>query len=273
VSTSPILRGSSGWLFLGQDLDRACSLAVAWPVAVRRLESIARRIRGSGRMVAIVIPPNKSTIYPELLDTAALGDRWLCAKHEQDVLWPLLDGSREPGLLGLRDDLRRAKQTTRDALFHRKDSHWNEVGASAALPGILERLGSDVRMRPGELVTRPPETYTGDLTVMLGTPEKDTTPDREIRRSAGAPVLGGETVMVHDSFGYAIKPLLKPYVEKLKLGLWVALGVDQIRGMITRADRVVIEIVERELNPLLADGTLFSLLLDDLRSRPLPRRR
>jgi alginate O-acetyltransferase complex protein AlgJ len=272
VSTAQVLRGSDGWLFVADDLDRACSLATPWPVAVRRLGAIARRIRRSGRGVAFLIPPDKSTIYPEHLDTRALGARWQCAVRGRQELWSLLNGAREPGVLGLRDGLLRAKHTTLDALFHRKDSHWNEVGASVALPGILERLGSGVRMRPSELVRLPAESYTGDLTVLLGTPEKDRTPDREIRRSAGAPRFRGRTLMLHDSFGWAIKALLEPYVHRLELGLWPTLGVDQMWEMIRRADRVVIEIVERELNPPLTDGRLLALLLDKLRSTPLPRR-
>jgi hypothetical protein len=272
VANAQVLRGSDGWLFLAQDVDRACSLATPWPPAVALVEAIAREIRRSGRPVAFVIVPNKSTIYPEHLATEALGPRWQCAVRGQRALWSLLDSSREPGVLALRDDLRRAKQTTPDALFHRTDSHWNAVGASVALPGILERFGNDVRMRPGELVTRPPVPYTGDLTVLLGTPEKDATPDREIRRSAGAHVLSGTTLMLQDSFGDAIKPLLEPYVHTLDVGVWVLLGIDQMWEMIERAERVVIEIVERELNPPLVDGGRFSLLLDELRSRPLQRR-
>lgn len=271
VGSSPVLRGDDGWLYLADELGRACSPAVPWPVAVGRLESIARRIRRSGRPVAIVVPPNKSSIYPEHLDTERLGDLWDCAEGGERVLWSQLDRSREPALVALRGDLRRAKQTSRDALFHRKDTHWNEVGASVALPAILGRLGRGVAMRPGELVPRPPRTYTGDLTVLLGTPEKDTTPDRAIRRSPGARVLGGRTLMLQDSFGDAIKPLVAPYLQTLETGLWVNLGPDQMWEMIKSADRVVIEVVERELNPLLIDGGRFTLLLDKLRRNPLPR--
>jgi hypothetical protein len=241
-------------------------------VAVGRLEAIASAIRRSGRPVAIVVPPNKSSIYPEQLNTEALGEQWNCAHRGETELWSQLDASREPGLVALRDDLRRAKQTTPDALFQRKDSHWNEVGASVALPAILERLGAGVKMRPGELVPRPPKTYTGDLTTLLGTPEKDTTPDRAIRRPAGAPVLSGRTLMLQDSFGDAIKPLLEPYLQTLESGLWVDFGIDQMWEMIKAADRVVIEIVERELNPPLIDGGRFTLLLDKLRRNPPPRR-
>lgn len=268
VGNAQVLRGSEGWLYVADDVDRACSLATPWPRAIGRVEAIARRIRRSGRPVAVLIAPNKSTIYPEHLDTQALGARWPCALRGERELWSRLGASREPGVLGVRDDLLRAKRTTPDALFHRKDSHWNGVGAIAALPGILRRLGGGVRLRSGDVVKRRAVPYTGDLTQLLGTPEKDTTPDRAIRRAPGAPRLRGTTAMLMDSFGNAIKPLLEPYVRRLEVGVWASLDVAGMWQMIRRADRVVIEIVERELNPPLVDGGRFSLLLDQLRRLP-----
>jgi hypothetical protein len=270
VASSPVLRGSDGWLYVADELGRACTRATPWPVVVKRLEAIARLIRRSGRPVAIVIAPDKSTIYPEHIDTKAAAELWRCAQAGRDKLWSLLKKTREPSLLGLRDDLLRAKRTTRDVLYHRQDTHWNYVGASVAVPPILERLGT-VRARPGEIAPGPEQEYTGDLTVLLGTSETDTTPSRVVRRRAGAPVLPGTTLLLQDSFGNALKPILAPYAKTLATGLWVNLGVDQMWDMINKADSVVLQIVERELNPPLSDAARFTLLLDMLRAKPLPR--
>lgn len=242
-------------------------------MAVERLEAIARLIRRSGRQVVIVIAPDKSTIYPEHIDTEAAGELWDCAAAGRRVLWPLLESSRDPGLVGLRGDLLRAKQITSDPVFRRTDSHWNAVGASVGVREILERFGSRVRMQPGELRAAPAQTYTGDLTVLLGAPETDTTAHRVVRRDARAPVLPGTTLMFPDSFANVLGPLLAPYVRTLNSELWDNHGPDAMWEMIGSADRVIIEIVERELNPPLADAARFTLLLDKLRSSPLPRRR
>ena len=257
---SRVVEGAAGWLFLSDDLERACEPTIPWPVVVERLETIARAIRESGREVVIAVPPDKSTVYPERLGDA-VGRRYACAERNRREYWPLLERSREPALLALRASMAAAKRTTGDELYRSTDSHWNTVGASVAVRAILEHLGGAVRVRPGELVAAPRLTYTGDLTTLLGSTEKSTTPERIVRRAAGAPKLPGDTLFMADSYGLYNASLLAPYVQKLTNVPWPGTAPDAIVAAVVAADRVILQIVERELNIQLGDTGPFAALL------------
>ena len=276
-SGSRVVEGDDGWLFLSDDLERACEPTAPWPVVIGRLEAIAKGIRESGRDVVVAIAPDKSTIYPELLSDAARR-RHACAARNRREYWPLIERSGEPALLALREDMLAAKRSTGGELYRSTDSHWNSVGAGVAVRAILAHLDGGVRVAPGEFVQRPPLKYTGDLTTLVGSTAASTTPERTVRRAAGAPKLSGDTLFMADSYGLYDGPLLVPYARKLTQVPWPGTVPDAIVAAVEAADRVILQIVERELNIQLgADaGGPFAALLAAAQSgalRAAPPRR
>jgi hypothetical protein len=268
ASGSRVVEGKHGWLFLEDDLQRACSPALGWPLLVERLERLARGIRSSGRDVVVAIAPDKSTVYPELVGERGR-QRYPCAEANRRAYWPLMERSAEPALLPLRQALLDAKGA--DELYRSTDSHWNTLGGSVAVRAILDRLDAGVRVAPGEIVTRPPLKYTGDLNTLLGIAETSTTPDRAVVRRPGAPKLGGETLFISDSYGLHNAPLLVPYAEKLTQMQWPIATPDAMIAAVERADHVIIQIIEREVPLQFLDTSRFALLLRAVEAGLKPR--
>ena len=263
-----VLEGKDGWRFLGDDLGRACRPAQPPAAVIDRLERVARGLRASGRDVVIAIAPDKSTVYPELLGDRPR-QRFACAARNRREYWPLIEAS--PDLLALRGPLLAAKAGSREALYRSTDSHWNTLGASIALRAILDRLDAGVRVAAGEIVRRPPLRYTGDLDRLLGITDESTTPDRAVRRRAGARKLSGRTLFVSDSYGLYDGPMLVPYATRLTQLAWPTTDTVTMIAAVEAADRVIIQIVERELLYLFAGDVPFDGLLAALESGRLPR--
>jgi hypothetical protein len=263
---SRVLEGRQGWLFLGDELQLACTPTIPWAVAVQRMQRLATAIRASGRDIVIAVPPDKSVVYPELL-TDDTRTRYACAEQSRRAYWPLLEQAG-PQILALRAPLLAAKARYTDPLYRSTDSHWNTLGAGAGLQAILGRLDSGgVRIRDDELVPRAPLTYTGDLTTLLGETGTSTTPDRAIRRRPSARKLTGRTLFIADSYGDYDGPLLGPYAENLVLRPWPSTPTATAATAVRAADHVIIQVVEREVPLAFADDGLLSKLSAALEAR------
>ena len=71
-------KGRDGWLFLEGEFDRACIRFPPWKTVMRRYVRLVHIIRASGRKVVFVVPPDKTSIYPEYVpkDGFARKDCW-----------------------------------------------------------------------------------------------------------------------------------------------------------------------------------------------------
>jgi alginate O-acetyltransferase complex protein AlgJ len=243
-----VVVGKDGWLFLQGVFDRACHPFVPFPAAVARWEELLRIIRNSGRQVEMLVPPDKSTVYPEYvaqstpnLQCSALGER---------QLWNQIESSqaKQEGIIGLRHALLEAKRSASGFLYMRKDSHWNTYGALTLVENALTRLSPKIGVLPSEIGNPGPSRYTGDLTVLLGNPQSDTTPERSIRRAAEAPVIPGPAVLIGDSYTDVAVGLLRPYFADLQQLYWVNDTTKQLLQGIAAAHTVILETVEREFD-------------------------
>jgi hypothetical protein len=261
--------GRHGWLFLEGELDRACTLFAPRATAIARWERAASIIRRSGRRVVVLLPPDKSTIYPEYLP-GEFAQR-ACVGPGHRATWRTIEGATDPAILGLRRAMLAAKRPGRAGPYYRQDSHWNKQGGTIAVRELLARIGGGVRMRPSE-IRRSQEVYQGDLTVLNGAPGHDRAPVWTIHRAAGAPRVAGRTLFVHDSYGTAMLDALTPYLRTPVALEWFGTSDTALIGAIAAADTVVLETVERELNfRASADGQLKPAFLARL-ARELPRR-
>jgi hypothetical protein len=257
------LAGKQGWLYLEGETNRACYPFIPWPQAVARWERFASIIRRGGRRVVVVIPADKSSIYPEYLpDTYAMA---ACAPGGHRVAWRAIEGARDPAILGLRRTLLDARRPPPEEAYYRKDTHWNTKGGVLGVQALLEHIGGDVRVQPEEIVKSRAE-YTGDLTNLSGSPESDTSPNWTIRRGEHAPTLPGRTLFVYDSFGTAMLDALRAYAPRMAELQWFATPAADLVAAIRQADTVILETVEREVNFRASDsGLLTPAFLRDLR--------
>jgi hypothetical protein len=294
-----VLEGRSGWLFMQDEGIRACGLFIKWPQAMRRWERLLSIIRRSGRRVGLVVSPDKTTMYPEYLPKTYVEEDCAPAGHRR--AWAAIERARDPGIVGLRRDLEAAKHASPNALYMRKDTHWNTMAATIAVRETLERLSGRVGVRPEE-IDKGRRRYTGDLTNLVGEPETDSTVDWVIRRpglaraaaarqklpggetgkllqrpAGGPPVLPGRTLFLYDSFGERMLGSLTPYARTLSLVQWYGaqggLTPPSLIDAIGRSRTVILQTVERDLNFKASDdGFLTPAFLDQL-ERELPPRR
>jgi hypothetical protein len=134
-----LIVGAEGWFFLGAraPLEQFRGLARFEPAELERWQRVLEERRdwlaerGIGYVVAIA--PNKHTMYGEFLPPALSKVR---AETPLDALVRHLDASSSLAFVDLREALRAAKQEER--VYHRTDTHWNDVGAYRAYREILE---------------------------------------------------------------------------------------------------------------------------------------
>jgi hypothetical protein len=290
-----VLEGKKGWLFLEDELGRACNLFTSWKIAMARWTQMVSIIRRSGRKVVLVIPPDKSTIYPEYLP-----DRFPerdCIKAGRTNAWRAIESSANPGILGLRQPLLNAKKPPPEELYFPTDTHWNTMAGVLAVQATLERLGSKVRVEPDEIL-KDRTSYTGDLSNLQGKPVTGTAPRWQIRRaglpaaraaaetlpgggkgtlirrrSGGPPVLPGRTVFVDDSYGEAMIDALQSYTHQLSIVQWyVDLPPASLIASIKQADTVILESIERDINYKASDGAIVTPQFLAALARALPPR-
>jgi hypothetical protein len=298
--SSTVLKGRAGWLYLGDEAVRACSLFSPWKQALRRWERFMSILRRSGRRVILVIAPDKSTIYPEYLPETYTEKQ--CAPRGRRKNWAAIEGAagRDPRILPLRRSLLAIKRPPPHEAYLRKDTHWNTVAGTLAVDKTLRRLG-DVRMRTGDII-KGRARYTGDITNLVGAPETDVSPQWTIRRRglpptsstrgklpggqpirvlarpAGGPkVIPGRTLFLYDSYGFAMLGGLRSYTRTLDLVQWYGatggISADSLTTALSRSRTIILETVERDVNFKASDqGFLTPAYLDRLATELPPER-
>jgi alginate O-acetyltransferase complex protein AlgJ len=250
VSTSAhVLLGRASWLFYTayapgtnyhgvrpfttEELDR-------WQ---RVLELRRAWLERRGCRYLVFIPPDKQTIYPEYLDPSYR------SPHAQSRLDQLVAHLRGHGskveILDIRQPMRAVK--SRERLYHRTDSHWNDRGAFIGyqhLVGALSAWFPNVQPAPRSVFEETASQKPGgDLATMVDLAERDReewlslVPKSPLRASpkkadvawpVGADFPLGHpfarecddprlprAVMFHDSFYVALDPFLSEHFRRI----------------------------------------------------------
>jgi hypothetical protein len=284
-----VLRGHDGWLYLGEELTRACEQSVPWPLAMRRFERLVSIVRASGRKVVFVIPPDKSTIYPEHLPDDYAGKD--CAAAGRARTWATIEGTNRPEIIGLRRLMLETKAASPDPLYWSNDTHWNTRGAVLALRAAFEQLGGPIQVDDAD-IRRERRPNQGDLPGLIGLRQEVDGPAWSIERAVGqatestktlrsgrpatfvrrapgsARTILGRTLFVNDSFGQVMLPALEQYTNDLETFSWFSSKPDDIVDAVARADTVIFEKVERDAYTLAGEGGWVTpAFLDRLEAR------
>ncbi len=243
-----VLLGRDGWLFYTGDRSVESYRGLR-PHTREELEAfrsnIARRQEALTRMgvaYLYVIAPNKNSIYPEFLPDKI---NRVSDKTRLDLLADFLKGDPALHVLDLRTVLTRAKERFR--VFHRTDSHWNDMGARVAAQEILKTLNDLYPQKKPfplkDLASLPQIREAapgGDLAQFMGLEE--TVREEELRFAVEDPrcerkelpdYLGrewpirgthpvkltcaggtGTLVMTMDSFGNGLRPILSTFFRE-----------------------------------------------------------
>lgn len=265
--------GEDGFLYFNDTLD---SFLRENPLTEEELCAIADALSGldayakeHGARLLFVPAPNKNTVYPEYMPA-----RYLMAQPDTlsdlDRLFAFLGEKTEVEFLDLRPALAAAKET--QLLYHKRDSHWNGLGAHIAYETIMEHLAlpmPDFTALPRTDIT----THEGDLDRLLypGTVKYDdntvynydgqyiytsafsTEMDMTITtRSAGA---AGKLLCFRDSFASAMLGDLAISFSQMQMERAIPYRLDLLETL--DADVVIIEIAERNLRSLIGcDGRI-----------------
>jgi hypothetical protein len=246
-----IVIGRQGWLYLGRgnyfnnEMDYYRSIRPFTLPELQRFKATLEERRDwlarRGIRYLFVPAPNKSSIYPEYLPAAI---NRVHARSRLDQLLDYLRRRSDVEFLDLRPELLRRKAGER--LYHKTDSHWNDLGGYWAYREIAERLRRFFPalrpLPPGELVVGRRAGPGGDLARLLDLQQdvlRETyitaRPRVPIPLRTGKPTPGfrprapwvklvasecpaGEVasaVMVRDSFAHQLMPFLSRHFRRI----------------------------------------------------------
>ena len=267
--------GANGWLYYTFSLTRPCLSPDDVTHFVDIVSRSERAVATTGRRLLLGVAPDKATIVPEFLP-----DTETCV---HDVASSLESADTPDSFITVWDDMRKARATDRPIYF-RLDTHWTNQGASVMGAAFIEMLESG-GWEEDAVVELDTVDHEGDLTVLLGLPATepaveletrfpDTALTREIRKLETAtgneyervvavdfsidrdPVVPGQTLVMHDSYGWALTPMIAPYFESAAFIAEVDPGAGHMWVDLNAADTVVFEIVQRSIHEFVLDADL-----------------
>ena len=223
-SNESVVYGTDGWLYYSDSVD---DFRATNQLSDRALFNIAHSMKlaqnyalGQGAGFAFAISPNKNTLYGENMPYYYQVD---AGDSNLDRITSFLQAEGVNYV-----DLRALLETQGGVLYHRRDSHWNNWGASLAADALLAALGHAHRSYADEPY-EVREDFTGDLDKMLFpaaptaegqvyfenepqfayvTENVQSNFDPKIETSSSAPLASGSLVMYRDSFGNTLLPFM-----------------------------------------------------------------
>ena len=279
--------GDDGWLYLTRAVRAECTTPERAAEVAAELDLITRVGAAAGVDVVLVVAPNKAAIHPEHL--GGLADDERCAAANRALLRDALAGS--PAFVDTWTALEEVRESAGERLYHRTDTHWNRLGASFGAAALIEHLEPGL-WDPEAVVRTGTQQRLGDLTRLMGLSSREEVAAYRVRRGvdpvvdrvplgdgheavvstmAGAAVVPGRAVVVHDSMGEVIVPLLRPYLEeaatvRTRAGSSFGTGGAWFAELAGDADLLVLQTVERELVARF-DGTLLEDVVGGLADR------
>ena len=248
VDNERMISGNDGWLFYRQEFNHG--RCIDQQDTARRLRVVAAVMdigRAAGIDMVFSMSPDKSSIYPEALNSTVRG-YWKCRSENVAALRRLI--ARElPDLIDHTEPLRAEKARHPDVpLYYRTDTHWTRYGGAIALRQLLAALYPDARIPPVRWsgVTAARET---DLAAMLLLPTEeqgpvaDPLPARDLALPGDRAAI--ETLILHDSFYATIEPEIRDaFPDPVTMAIFNQ--TKRVRADGLSADRVIINLVERK---------------------------
>lgn len=285
-----VIEGRQGWLYLGYDVQGACVPDRPMTEVMAAMRRLRAAVEASGRRFVVVVPPNKTTMVPEMLPDRYLGSA--CAAEARAVFWDQV--VPELRAVDVRGRLIDAAIRQGALLYTPPDTHWTHQGAlimtraiaEAVEPGITESW----RAMPGRILEQ-----AGDLPPMIGqsatyrsqgfdlAPDGVTVRSRTVDadfRSAlglgqgpGEGVVGQKIGMIADSFSEPAKSYLDAGFSDLIVVHADGVGAKPraVAKSFADAEVIVFEVVERSLvggeNPVL-DPEVLDTFVAELARHP-----
>ncbi len=286
-SSEDVLLGNQGWLYYNSTSDDYLHNNT---LSDREISYIARTLKmmqqyaeSRGVKFAFTVAPNKNTIYPQYMpDIGQVSsdqnnlEKLTEALKEYDVNYGnLTEAITEESFSKLTSSS--IKALTAPDMYHKLDSHWNNLGAALGLKVITETLGVDAHDWYNDNYDIQ-KIHKGDLYEMLYPAGKELDEqivfDKEfgftyskehgenipkedsIKISTVKEGTAGSLLMFRDSFGNALYPFMADSFGEAVFSRLMPYRMDWLDAM--DADSLVIEIVERNINNLLSKAPIMA---------------
>ena len=278
--------GDAGWLYYTQSVAQPCFAPTETADYLDTVERAQRIVSATGRELIVAVAPDKGSIIPDFL----ADEESRCVLGNADLLE---DIDAPDWYVTAWRDMRRARANERP-IYYRLDTHWTNAGAAVMAEAIVETVvpGSWNDDAVRQIGTR---DHEGDLTVLLGLPATEpvdeltvvlpgkqaTQAGRKLVDPAGTevagvsaldftvtgdPVIGGHTVVMHDSFGWAMVRMIAPYFETASFVAQTNPQTGYMQTELETADTIVHMTVQRSLRGVVINpdlGTQFAAAFAD----------
>jgi len=258
--------GNDGAFYFTPAIDQLCFAPVAdeFAASVERAGLVAESV---GKEVWVLVAPDKATINAAEIGTDN------CLKQSRTAI----DAHVNPVPNGLypATALELATEAGNPPPYHRWDTHWNAYGSAIAAQGLIAMIAPGT-WDPDDVVFDGTVDYQGDLAGLLGINRNDLAPVVKVSRpgvttteepgppivnsagdeirgaggfifsseSASEALLEGNTLLLHDSFGWALIPHLSPYFAALRTVRYEWID-SNTANLVADADRIIVEWVQR----------------------------
>lgn len=260
VDTDVIVSGEDGWLFYRPEFGGGrCLNETAVAQALRRLAVLIDMGQAGGIDMIFSISPDKSTIYPEMLSQQVRG-YWRCRAQNVAALRRLIR-QWAPAIIDHAEPILVERQRHPEvSLYDFGDTHWTPYGAALALRQLLERTFPDAPIPPA-LLSGATVSHDADLPRLLLLRLDDQLATLDPASEAELAALnkdpaGYRTVIVRDSFYEVIEDRLQAIFPN---GRVLTFNFDRavFGAEIARADRLIVNVVERSLISRVTRGELI----------------
>lgn len=264
-----VVVGDEDWLFFGETLDDFCGKNQLSDYDILRLAKtislMNEYVVAKGGKFVFAAAPNKNSIYGEYMPYYYAEKK---GKSNLDKLTDILGG--EDYYLDLKSALEGSKNL--GTLYHKRDSHWNNLGASVAFAEISKKLGIEGTSY-SSLGFEIKNNWRGDLDNMifpaLNIMDDNVIFDKEYTFKYGPKYKAPEDLMIsttgkgkngslkvfRDSFYNALLPF---FAEEFQSAEFTRVLPYRITATVESGDYVIVEIAERNLKNLLAEAPVMT---------------
>lgn len=172
-SSEKVLKGRDGWFYYTEN-DNIEIATGDYPLSGEDLEKIAayqqaisNYYASQSKQYILMLTPSKVSIYPEYLP---MNDE-VVDQTAVDIVAAYLKEHTTVVVYNAKDTLLEAKTENVGQLYHKTDSHWNDLGSYYTYTGLLD-LMREIGLPVGDAidVTFEEGDYQGEFSAMLGHP-------------------------------------------------------------------------------------------------------
>jgi hypothetical protein len=256
VDNERLVSGNDGWLFYRPEFTDGRCLDESGTAARLRAFAVVMDVgRAAGIDMVMTMSPDKSTIYPEMLNSMVRG-YWKCRIENSATLRRLIR-QELPDLVDHAEPLLAEKARHPDTpLYYATDTHWTPYGGAIALRQLLAAVYPEARI-PALRLSSATTMQKTELARMLLLSIEERGPKAEPLLVEDIELAAGDrpsvqTLIVHDSFYVRIRPQIRDAFP----GPMTMLSFNEGGRLLAdglSADRLIINAVERKFVTLEGD--------------------